>query len=152
MQKRNQVKHFRSAASRLKTASAAVFSALVVAQASAAGLGKLTVLSGLGQPLRAEIELTSVSADEARTLQPKLASLEAFRQAKIEFNPSLQSLRFAVEQRGGRQLIRITSTQPISEPFVDVLLELNSANGRLVREYTFLLDSRNGRQSARCPS
>ncbi|GAC1405912.1 MAG: FimV/HubP family polar landmark protein [Burkholderiaceae bacterium] len=115
-------------------------SALLVAHASAAGLGKLTVLSGIGQPLRAEIELTTVSPDEARSLQPKLASMDAFRQANIEFSPALQSLRFAVEQRGGRQLIRITSTQPFSEPFVDVLLELNGATGRLVREYTFLLD------------
>ena len=119
---------------------AAVVSTLLVTQASAAGLGKLSVLSGIGQPLRAEIELTAVTADEARSLQPKLASMEAFRQANIEFNPTLQSLRFAVEERAGRQLIRITSSQPISEPFVDVLLEINSANGRLVREYTFLLD------------
>ena len=125
---------------RLKQVSAAVISALVVAHASAAGLGKLTVLSAIGQPLRAEIELNAVSAEEARNLQPKLASMDAFRQANIEFNPTLQSLRFAVEQRGGRQFIRITTAQPISEPFVDVLLELNSASGRLVREYTFLLD------------
>ncbi len=140
MQKTTQVKFSRSMSFQLKTISAAVVSALLVAHASAAGLGKLTVLSGLGQPLRAEIELTAVTADEARTLQPKLASMEAFRQANIEFNPSLLALRFAIEQRGGKQLIRITSQQAISEPFVDVLLELNGANGRLVREYTFLLD------------
>jgi pilus assembly protein FimV len=140
MHKTMQAKNSRSMAFRLKKVSAAVISALVVVHASAAGLGKLTVLSAIGQPLRAEIELNAVSADEARNLQPKLASMDAFRQANIEFNPTLQSLRFAVEQRGGRQFIRITTAQPISEPFVDVLLELNSANGRLVREYTFLLD------------
>jgi pilus assembly protein FimV len=140
MHKIMQAKNSRSMAFRLKKVSAAVISALVVVHASAAGLGKLTVLSAIGQPLRAEIELNAVSADEARNLQPKLASMDAFRQANIEFNPTLQSLRFAVEQRGGRQFIRITTTQPVSEPFVDVLLELNSASGRLVREYTFLLD------------
>ena len=140
MQKTTQANSSRSMSFQLKTISAAVVSALLVAHASAAGLGKLTVLSGLGQPLRAEIELTAVTADEARTLQPKLASIEAFRQANIEFNPALLALRFAIEQRGGKQLIRITSQQAISEPFVDVLLELNGANGRLVREYTFLLD------------
>ncbi|MBC7512913.1 MAG: LysM peptidoglycan-binding domain-containing protein [Herminiimonas sp.] len=130
----------RTAGLRLKTLTAAVLTALVTVNAGAVGLGKLTVLSGLGQPLRAEIELTSVTPEEARTLQPKLASVDAFRQANIEFNSTLQTLRFAIEQRGGRQFIRITSPQPISEPFVDVLLELNSVNGRLVREYTMLLD------------
>jgi len=140
MQKTIQAKASSSASFKLKTLSAAVLSVMLMSQACAAGLGKLTVLSGLGQPLRAEIELTAVSPQEIQSLQPKLASVEAFRQANIEFSPSLQSLRFAIEQRGARQFIRITSVQPISEPFVDILLELNSVNGRLVREYTFLLD------------
>jgi pilus assembly protein FimV len=127
--------------SALKKLTAAVASALVLSSAAhAAGLGKLTVLSALGQPLRAEIELTAVSSDEASGLAAKLASPEAFRTANIEFNPALLSLRFAVEQRNGRQFIRVSSTQPLNEPFVDMLLELTWNNGRLVREYTFLLD------------
>jgi pilus assembly protein FimV len=140
MQNKMHRENNRLASFKLKSISAAVLSVMVVAHASAAGLGKLTILSGLGQPLRAEIELTAVSQDEARTLQPKLASLDAFRQANIDFVPTLYSLRFAIEQRGTRQLIRVTSTEVMREPFVDVLLELNGANGRLVREYTFLLD------------
>jgi pilus assembly protein FimV len=127
--------------SALKKLTAAVASALVLTSAAhAAGLGKLTVLSALGQPLRAEIELTAVTPEEAAGLAAKLASPEAFRNANIEFNPALLSLRFAVEQRGGRQFIRVSSSQPLNEPFVDLLLELTWANGRLVREYTFLLD------------
>ncbi len=125
---------------KLKALSAAVLSAVVLSNAYAAGLGKLTVLSSLGQPLRAEIELTSVSPDEASSLIPKLASADAFRQANIDLNPALFSLRFAVEQRGSSSIVRITSTQPINEPFVDMLLELGGSKGRLVREYTFLLD------------
>ena len=124
----------------LKTLSAAVLTAVLMSAANGAGLGRLTVLSSLGQPLNAEIELTSVGRDEAGNLSAKLASAEAFRQANIEFNPALYSLRFAIEQRGTRQVIRVTSAQPINEPFVDMLLELGGANGRLVREYTFLLD------------
>ncbi len=124
----------------LKTISAAVFAATLVSSASAAGLGRLTVLSALGQPLNAEIELTSVGKDEAGTLSAKLASAEAFRQANIEFNPALFSVRFGIEQRGARQFIRVTSSQPINEPYVDMLLELGGTSGRLVREYTFLLD------------
>lgn len=125
----------------LKTLSSAVACAVLLSPAAyAAGLGKLTVLSALGQPLRAEIELTAVSADEASGLVAKLAPAEAFRLANIEFNPALLSLRFEVEQRNGRQFIRISSSQAVNEPFVDMLLELNWTGGRLVREYTFLLD------------
>src|SRR4051812_28016992 len=86
----------------LKTLFGAVASAVLVSSAAcAAGLGKLTVLSSLGQPLRAEIELTAVSNDEASGLVAKLAPADAFRLANIEFNPALLSLRFAVEQRNG---------------------------------------------------
>lgn len=124
----------------MKTLSAAVASALLFSNAYAAGLGKLTVLSALGQPLRAEIELTSVSKDEVGALTAKLASMDAFRQASIDFNPALMGLQFVVQQRGDRQFIRVTSSQAMNEPFVDMLLELAGPNGRLVREYTFLLD------------
>ncbi|WP_342119705.1 FimV/HubP family polar landmark protein [Pseudoduganella sp. OTU4001] len=126
----------------LKTLTAAMLSGAVLAPLSvnAAGLGKLTVLSSLGQPLRAEIELTAVSPEEASELVAKLASPEAFRAANIDFNPALLSLRFEVEARGARQYIRVSSSQAINEPFVDMLLELTWTNGRLVREYTFLLD------------
>lgn len=122
---------------------AAVALALAVGGSSAwgAGLGRLTIQSALGQPLRAEVEITSLSREEAATLNARLAAPEAFRQAGLEFNPALTSLRFAIERRqDGRPVVRITSTQPINEPFVDLLVELNWAAGRLVREYTFLLD------------
>ncbi|MFA9275283.1 MAG: FimV/HubP family polar landmark protein [Candidatus Aquirickettsiella gammari] len=119
---------------------AALSSLLVFSNAYATGLGKLTVLSSLGQPLRAEIELTSPNKEEINSLVPKIASIEAFRQANIEFNPALLSLRFAIEQRGSSYVIRVTSTQAMNEPWVDFLLEMNASNGKLVREYTFLLD------------
>lgn len=121
-------------------------SAIVIALASlsanvdAAGLGRLNVQSGLGQPLRAEVEVTSLTPQEAQSLSAKLAPQEAFRQAGLEYNPALQGLRFAIEPRGGRTFVKITSTQPINEPFVDLLVELNWATGKFVREYTFLLD------------
>lgn len=124
----------------LKTLSAALLSAAMLSNVYAAGLGKLTVLSSLGQPLRAEIELTSVEPDELSSLVPRLASADAYREANIDLNPVLFSLRFATEQRNGTPIIRVTSTQPINEPFVDMLLELGGGNGKLVREYTFLLD------------
>ena len=108
--------------------------------ASAAGLGRLSVLSGIGQPLRAEVEVTALAPDESQSLSARLASQEAFRQAGLEFNPALSGLQFAIEPRGNRTFVRITSTRPINEPFVDLLVELNWATGKLLREYTFLLD------------
>ena len=126
-----------------KRIAAAVALALAAGSGSAwaAGLGRLTVQSALGQPLRAEVEITAVSREEASSLSARLPEASAFRQAGLEFNPSLRGLRFAVERRqGGRPVVVITSTQPLNEPFVDLLVELNWAAGKFVREYTFLLD------------
>ncbi len=106
-----------------------------------AGLGRLSVQSGLGQPLRAEVEITALTREESASLNAKLASPDAFKQAGLEFNAALAGLRFAIDRRtDGRSFVRISSTQPINEPFVDMLLELNWATGKFVREYTFLLD------------
>ncbi|MCS6945624.1 MAG: FimV/HubP family polar landmark protein [Sutterellaceae bacterium] len=107
----------------------------------AAGLGRLTVQSALGQPLRAEVEVTSVSREEAGTLSVRLAPPSAFRQANLEFNPALSALRFDLERRGDNTyVVRISSLQPINEPYLDLLLELSWATGRVLREYTVLLD------------
>jgi pilus assembly protein FimV len=109
--------------------------------AYAAGLGRLNVQSALGQPLRAELEVTSVSRDEAGSLAVRMASQSAFRQANLEFNPALAALRFDLERRGETSfVVRITSLQPISEPYLDLLVELTWATGRVLREYTVLLD------------
>jgi len=120
----------------------AVWLALASASApvDAAGLGRLTVQSALGQPFRGEVEVTSLTAEESQSLSARLAPADAFRQAGLEYNPALSGLRFAVEQRAGRTFVKINSNQPINEPFVDLLLELNWATGKLVREYTVLLD------------
>ncbi|MEO6271143.1 MAG: FimV/HubP family polar landmark protein, partial [Lautropia sp.] len=65
---------------------------------------------------------------------------DAFRSAGLQFKNSLAGLRMAVEERGGRYFIKVTSSRPINEPFVDLMVELNWASGKFVREYTFLLD------------
>jgi pilus assembly protein FimV len=108
---------------------------------NAAGLGKINVLSALGQPLRAELEVTA-NRDEALSLVARVASIDAFRQAGIEYSPALINLRFSkeIKERGGRRFIELTTDRPLNEPFIDMLVELNWASGRLVREYTFLLD------------
>jgi pilus assembly protein FimV len=126
-----------------KTLAAAVALAVsaIAANANAAGLGRLTVQSALGQPLRAEVEITSLSKDEAASLTAKLAPPEAFKQAGLEYNPALTGLSFTIGQRAdGRPVVKVTSNRPVNEPFVDLLVELNWSAGKFVREYTFLLD------------
>ncbi|MGH8704600.1 MAG: type IV pilus assembly protein FimV, partial [Burkholderiales bacterium] len=108
--------------------------------AHAAGLGRLTVHSALGQPLNAEIEIVSLQAGEGDSLTARLASPEAFRQAGMEMSSALVSVQFSIERRAGGHVIRMRTAQPVNEPFLDLLVELQWTSGRLVREYTFLLD------------
>ena len=108
--------------------------------ACAAGLGQLTVKSSLGQPLRAEIEIVSLQSGEVDSLSVRLASPEAFQQAGLELSPSLIGLQFTIDTKGGRPVIRISSPQPVNEPFIDMLVEMQWSTGRLIRDYTFLLD------------
>ncbi len=125
----------------IKTSAVVLAFLLLPSLAVAAGLGKLTVLSGLGQPLKAEIELVSVQKGEADNLSVRLPSADAFRQANIEYGGALLSVKFSIEQRGeDRHVIVLSSIQPMNEPFLDLLVELDWSTGRLVREYTFLLD------------
>ena len=132
----------------------AVFVSLVVPSlASAAGLGKLSVQSQLGQPLRAEIEIVSLQRGEGDSLGARLAPSDLFRQANIDLNPALLSVKFGVQRRpSGQYVMTLTSAQAINEPFVDMLVELNWANGRLVREYTFLLDPPEYARARKLPS
>ena len=106
----------------------------------AAGLGKLTVLSGLGQPLRAEIELSATNA-ELSSMNVRLAPPETFKQAGVEFMSAIAGVKFDIgKRRNGKPYLKLSSDRPVNEPFLDMLIQVNWAQGRLVREYTFLLD------------
>ncbi|MGA7477764.1 MAG: FimV/HubP family polar landmark protein [Azonexus sp.] len=108
--------------------------------AEAASLGKITVLSGLGQPLRAEIEI-SASQAELAGMTARLADQKAFREAGVDFSSSLLDLRFAIEKRSsGKPVVKVSSTKPVNEPFMDMLVELSWPSGPLLKEFTFLLD------------
>ena len=121
---------------------------LVHPDAQAAGLGRLSVHSDLGQPLKADVEVPAVGSDEAPSLQVHLASQAAFKQANLDFNPALTQLRFDLEARAdGTYVVHITSAQAITEPYLDVLLELTWSAGRVLREYTVLLDPPGLRQT-----
>src|SRR4249920_1626117 len=84
---------------------AALFCALPLV-AQAAGLGKLTLISGLGQPLNAEVEIVSLQPGE-EDLSARLASSQAFAQAGIEPNPVLSDVRFTIERRGSAPILRL---------------------------------------------
>ena len=109
--------------------------------ANATGLGGISVSSNLGQPLRAEIELVSVDKADRSSIAAKLAVADAFKRAGLEYPYALPRLKFDIVARDTDQpRIRITSTQPINEPFVTLLVEVVWSSGKLLREYTFLLD------------
>lgn len=108
---------------------------------NAFGLGKLELSSALNEPFKAEIAITALQGDDADNLQVRLASSKEFEQAGIERNFLLTQLKFDVVKKSGSVKIVISSQQPIREPFIDFLLTATtSGSGRLIREYTVLLD------------
>jgi pilus assembly protein FimV len=105
------------------------------------GLGEMRSSSGLNQPFEAEIELLSVKQDEIDQVKIDLASPEAFAKAGIERGYHLTKLAFKPFLRpDGRMVIRVSSSEPMREPYLNFLVEVNWAQGRVVREYTVLLD------------
>lgn len=129
-------------AGRFALRSVAAAALCVLASGSwALGLGRLQVQSALGEALRAEIEVASMTPDEAATLQVRVASPDAYRAAGLDYNAVLPGVRATLVRRpDGRAVLRLASDRAVQEPFVDVILELSWASGRLVREYTLLLD------------
>lgn len=116
---------------------------LLLAQpaAYAAGFGQLRVQSNLGQPLQAEIDISGVTAEEATGLSVKLAPPSAYAAAGLTYMPAVSSMKLDIERRpNGSYVARVRSTQPISEPFVDILIDMSWASGKVSRAYTFLLD------------
>ena len=109
--------------------------------AAALGLGRLTVQSALGQPLSAQIELTSATREELDTLAAKVADPSLYKQNNLNYQGALTRARVSVERRAdGTSYLKVTSSTPVNEPYLDLMVELNWASGRVVRDYTFLLD------------
>ena len=119
---------------------AAVSLALASGGAFGLGLGDIEMRSALNQPMNAEIRLTSVKPGELDGMIVKLASEDAFSRAGIERSQALTDLVFTVDQSANVPVIRISSRRPVVEPFLNFLLEVDWPQGRMVREYTVLLD------------
>lgn len=114
--------------------------ALGSSQAAALQLGQIQVKSALGEPLLAEIPLTPASPAELQNLSARLASSEEFERAGITDGRPNVPLQFSVANENGGKVIRITSTEAVDNPYLDLLIEVNSRAGSSVREYTILLD------------
>lgn len=109
--------------------------------ASALGLGDINVHSALNQSFSAEIELLAVRPDEIESITVTLASSNAFAQAGLDRPTILTQLRFQVEKKAnGKPYLHVYTQEPIQEPFLNYLVEVNWASGHLLREYTVLLD------------
>ena len=108
----------------------------------ALGLGEIEVDSYLNQPLKAKIPVVSARPGEIDDLLVSLASRDAFRKAGLERPAALSQLRFKVSKSadGSQASIQVTTKQPVKEPFLNFLVEADWAKGRLLREYTILLD------------
>ncbi|MGL6223405.1 MAG: type IV pilus assembly protein FimV, partial [Steroidobacteraceae bacterium] len=107
----------------------------------ALGLGEIKLNSALNQPFDAEIELVSATQEDLGALRAALASNDTFIRYGLDRPAFLTDFNFQVAKgSGGRDVLRVTSPRPVTEPFVTLLVEANWPRGRLLREYTVLLD------------
>jgi pilus assembly protein FimV len=121
--------------------------------ALALSLGRITVQSALGEPLRAEIDVPDINAEEAASLKTSVAAPEAFTAAGLEYNPAMSSLQASLQRRpDGRAFIRLSTDRAINDPFVDMILEASWSSGRIVRDYTMLFDPPALRRAAVTPT
>ena len=119
----------------------AAASALSSGMAHALGLGEVSLKSALNQPLVAEIELLEVRDLASGELIPSLATPEDFTKAGVDRQYFLTDLKFTpVLKPNGKSVIRVTSSKPVREPYLNFLVEVLWPSGRLLREYTLLLD------------
>ena len=117
---------------------------LYSAEASALALGKITVKSALGEPLRAEIEVPQITAAEADTLQVKTASSGVFRAQGMDYTGTASSVQARLQRRAnGTAVIVLTTQRAVNDPFVDYVVDANWNAGQVVRSYTMLFDPPN---------
>jgi len=108
--------------------------------ASALGMGDITLHSALNQPLNADIELVETGGLSAEDIIARLGSVEDFAKAGVERVFFYNDLRFTPIIKGNRGVIRVVSTKPVTEPYLNFLVQVVRPNGNLLHEYTVLLD------------
>ena len=109
--------------------------------AQALGLGEISLQSALNQPLNADIQLMETRDLDKTEIIPRLASAEDFSKAGVERSYFLSDLKFTpVILPNGKSMIHVTSSKPVREPYLNFLVEVIWPSGRVLREYTLLLD------------
>ncbi|HVS76812.1 MAG TPA: FimV/HubP family polar landmark protein, partial [Steroidobacteraceae bacterium] len=109
--------------------------------AFALGLGDIRLLSPLDQPLKAQIELLDATPDAMQNLQVRLASQDTFARYGLNWPQFLSGVHVkAVRTAAGREVVELSSDQPVTDPVLTLLVEANWDRGHLIREYTVLLD------------
>ncbi|QHF45914.1 peptidoglycan-binding protein [Pseudomonas sp. S35] len=131
----------------------AAASALSSGMAQALQLGEMTLKSKLNQPLSVEIELLDVGGLTASEITPSLASSQAFVDAGVDRQAFLNDLTFTpVINPSGRSVVRVTSSKPLPDSYIRFLLQVQWPSGRLMRDYSVLLDPAKFDQSAPTPA
>ena len=114
---------------------------LLSVNAHAVALGRVHVWSALGAPLRAEVELSGLGAEEAATLRAEIAPPEAYQEARLEYHPLLSDLRIMLDRRAnGSVRVHLSGSHAASMPYLQLLLRISSNEGVVTRNYTLLLD------------
>ena len=107
----------------------------------AASLGKLSVFSSLGEPLNAEIDITPSAPEELDSLSAALASDAIYHDQGVERTATQSAVQFSVlKKENGSAVLKLSTAQAVTDPFLDMIIALNWKDGNVVREYTLLLD------------
>ena len=133
----------RSMFSYIKTSLSAVLLTALLVQPSvmlAAALGEISVQSAIGQRLSAEIEIVGLSKNDADTIALRLAPPEAYKEAGLDYSAVLRSMRFNIEKKAERYVVRLSSEEVVNDPFITILFEIDTDGNRNIRQYALLLD------------
>lgn len=126
-----------------KTLLSAVLLSTLLLQPSvmlAAALGEISVQSAIGQRLSAEIEIVGLSKNDADTISLRLAPPEAYKEAGLDYSSLLRSLRFNIEKKSERYIVRLSSEEVVNDPFITILFQIDTDGNRTIRQYALLLD------------
>jgi pilus assembly protein FimV len=108
--------------------------------AHALALGRLNVLSSIGEPLRAEIDIIDLTAAAAESFQSSIASADAYKAKGLDYNPDLSSMQFTLQRSpDGSAVLLLSNSRPVNSGFVDLVLEVSWASGKIIRDFTLLL-------------
>ena len=127
----------------IKTSLSAVLLTALLLQPSvmlAAALGEISVQSAIGQRLSAEIEIVGLSKNDADTIALRLAPPEVYKEAGLDYSAVLRSMRFNIEKKAERYVVRLSSEEVVNDPFITILFEIDTDGNRNIRQYALLLD------------